>query len=283
MAILLASFYLLPAAFLVLLFWCLWQLIKCIGLPLWWLRLTFAFLAALLFAPVIVAAGTINVAWVPHALLFLDFDLSYYAHFGKYVFSSLAITFLVMGIGAWAGIREAMPARAPSRRVVLLSLFAIATTILAYVLAFPQRDIPEIITTAAIERLFGDRLDDVVALHDLSDPEAKRRGADELKAAFSSDAAIIHVALEDPGYQHTVYGNAFYFYQDDLQPTNTSCSGASPPEQVGLIRCSWKGGGADRRNVIRYRRFFVFEDERLELIVEFDFDELRDALSANGS
>lgn len=279
MATFFASFYLLPAAFLVLLFACFWPLIKCIGLPLWALRTVFAVLATVLFAPMIASAGTIMVVWVPHGVLFLEFDPGYYAHFAEYAFPSLAITLLVMGIGAWVGIHEAVPVRKPSRRAVVLPFVAVAATILAYVWAFPNREIPDRITTAAVERAYGDMFDNVIALHDLVDPEAKRLRAEELKAAFTSDDAIIHVALEDPGYRHAVFGEALYFYRDNLRPTNKSCSGASPPEQERLIRCSWKGGGADRRNVLKYRRYFEFDGERLELIVEFDFDELSDVLS----
>lgn len=269
-----ASFYLYPAFFALLALLAIWRIIRSFDLSTGALRACFAVLATVAFAPMLVPAGTIMTAWVPHGLLLVHFDLGYYLHFAKYAFPSFAITAFVFSVAAVVWIRKK-----PERIKVGLTTFAFPAVVLAvtvgtYQYSFPDRDIPPKINTAAVERAYGAKLDDVISLHSIPDPEEQRRRVEELKADFASDPSVIHISLEDPGHRGSVYGRIFYFYQDDRRPTNKSCSGANPPEQEGLIRCSWKGGGASRRNVIKYTRRFQYGDERLEIIIEFEFKEL---------
>ncbi|MEO1202522.1 MAG: hypothetical protein AAFX10_07435 [Pseudomonadota bacterium] len=134
------------------------------------------------------------------------------------------------------------------------------------------------VTTESVELRYGESLDEVVALHTAPTEQDRRRRVDALESRFSEDPAVIHVSVEDPGEPGSVYGRVFHFYQDGRSPAGKSCSGAVPPEQEGLIRCSWDIEGYDDDNVIKYTRRSEFEGELLEVIVEFDYDELRRAL-----
>ena len=47
---------------------------------------------------------------------------------------------------------------------------------------------------------------------------------------------------------------------------------------VGLTRCTWSYGTFRHKDVLEYVRYFEFEGETLELVIEFDYDELLEAI-----
>jgi hypothetical protein len=273
-----ASFYFVPAFFALLALLAVWRIIRSFELSIAALRASLVVLCTLAFAPMLVPAGTIMTAWVPHGLLLIHVDFAYYLHTAKYAFPSFGITATIFSVFAFLSIREKPTALRINWATFAFPAFVVAISFGAYKLAFPDRDIPEKINTAAIEQAYGAKLDEVISLHNMSDPIVQQQVGEELKMHFDDDPSVIYVSLEDPGYPHTVSGQLFYFYQDDLNPPSKSCSGAAPPEQKGLIRCSWKGGGANRRNVVKYTRRFTYGDERLFVVIEFDFKELMRSL-----
>ena len=274
MLALFASFYFVPAFFALLVLLVVWRIVRSFELSISALRIILVVLGTLAFAPMLVPAGTIMTAWVPHGLLLVNFDFGYYLHTAKYALPSFGITATIFGVVGFLSIRKKPSSLKIDSVTFALPVLVAAITFGAYKLAFPDRDIPEKISTATVEQAYGQKLDEVISLHSMSDPIVQQQAIDELKVYFENEPAVIHVSLEDPGYPHSVSGQLFYFYQDDLSPPSKSCSGAAPPEQKGLIRCSWKGGGASRRNVLKYTRRFEFEGERLSIIIEFDFKAL---------
>jgi len=87
-----ALFYLVPAAASTLVFWSIWRLLRLLELALLVRRVVFVLLGTLLLTPVLVPAGTIMTAWVPHSLLLLVPDVEYYLLFAEFVFPSFVIT-----------------------------------------------------------------------------------------------------------------------------------------------------------------------------------------------
>lgn len=231
----------------------------------------FVIVGTMFFAPMIVPAGTINTVLVPHALLLVAPDPAYYFWIPQYILTSFAITAIIFIVIAKLIIRKRPQAKGVDWRTFSYPLLALTSTFVVFKAIVPDRDIPLSITTAAVERAYGSSIDAVIALHRIEDATQQGTAVADLKSRFSEDAAIIHVSLEDPGHAGGVYGQVFYFYQDDLSPPSKTCSGTVPPEQKGLQRCSWKGGGTSRRNVIRYMRGFSLDDEELVVVFEFDF------------
>lgn len=275
---LLDPFYLYPALFALLGLSAIWRVIRSFDVSAGTLRVSLVVLATLLLAPMVVPAGAISTVAVPNALLLIHFDLSYYIQLAKYTLPSFGATALLSTIAAFVWIRK-RPARLEvSWATFAFPAFVVAVVFGAYQYAYPDTSIPPEINTAAVEQAFGAKLDDVIALHDIADPEEQRQKVQDLKAEFSSDPAVIYVSLENPGHERGDSGPAFHFNQGDRRPRHKTCVGVVGPEQKGLRRCYWTGNRAGRRNVIRYRRQFDYGGEHRYLVVEFDLRALLRAL-----
>src|SRR5437762_1105024 len=97
-----AGFYFVPAAVGALGFWALWRLARLIELGLVTRRVLFGALGALVFAPMLVPAGTIFVVWVPHFLLLAEPNVGYYIRLARYVVPSFVATAAVFWfVGRW--------------------------------------------------------------------------------------------------------------------------------------------------------------------------------------
>ena len=68
---LLLSFYLVPAAVVLVAFWAVWRLVRLLDLSVSARRTLFVVIGTMGLAPMLVPAGTIIAAWVPHGLLLL--------------------------------------------------------------------------------------------------------------------------------------------------------------------------------------------------------------------
>ncbi|MEM1260784.1 MAG: hypothetical protein AAGH76_00160 [Pseudomonadota bacterium] len=141
------------------------------------------------------------------------------------------------------------------------------------------RRIAAAVTTAAVEEKYGALLDEAIALHSITDSAARARSVASLESRFATDPTILYVSLQDPSQDGPRYGSLLNYHQNGIRPTGKSCHGAPPPDQKGLVRCSWDGYPSLDDNVIRYERPFEFGGERLVIEIEFSYPELRTALS----
>ena len=106
MTLLFALFYIVPAGVALLIFWTVWRLIRLADLSLAARRVLFVAIGTLGLAPMLVPAGTIMAAWVPHGLLLTMPDIGYYFRFARFVFQSFAMTAAIFGLIAWWRIKD---------------------------------------------------------------------------------------------------------------------------------------------------------------------------------
>lgn len=263
-------FYIVPAALSCLVFWALWKVARTRIVSLVGRRALFVFLSVSLLAPVMVPAATIYVAWVPHSVILLTPDLSYYVQFAKYVL----VSFLLTGLVAYVLARWRLPTKALPQSP---SLGLFVTPVVIFLLIFaaiqyvaPDREIPEGITKSLLEERYGADLDDVIALLKIENEAEQLLEVDRIKEQFRNSPEVLYVSLQDPGSSGAVYGGLFYYSRRDSAPSK-ACSGVHKDDQRGLMRCTWKYGTFDTLDVLRYQREFEFGEEILSLIVEYDY------------
>ena len=134
-----------------------------------------------------------------------------------------------------------------------------------------QRISPSL-TTASVEGRYGRTFDDIIQLHSVVDESTRDARSLDLERRLEGERAIWLVQLQDPGKNGSVYGSVFSYRKPGLPSSSgVSCSGSAPPEQEGMIRCTWKGEGFGHDNVIKYTRMFTHGSEQLSLIVHFDY------------
>lgn len=271
MTSLFASFYLLPALVGLLAFWAIWRLIRLVEPPLSIRRTLFVLVGTLAFAPMVVPAGTIMAALVPHGMLLGVPDLGYYLRFSGFVFPSFAITAALFGLLSWWLVR---PDVNPPKRN--WANFGMPVTVLILIIGlysyrFPDRDIAPALTTQAIEDAYGRSLDDVIALLSIDDVERRRVEVTRLKSVFESDSAVLQVMLRD--------ADTTFHYQKGTSPSGWSCSGGDALDQHGLMRCTWEYGTLDRRDVLSYVRRFPHKAEALGVVIQFDYGDVLDSIT----
>jgi hypothetical protein len=266
-----ASFYLVPAFVGLLAFWAIWRLIRLVEPPLAARRTLFVLVGTLGFAPMVVPAGTIMAALVPHGMLLGMPDLGYYLRFSGFVFPSFAITAALFGLLSWWLVRP--DANPPKRNWANFGMpVAILIVIIGlYSYRFPDRDVAPALTTQAIENAYGRSLDDVIALLSIDDVERQRAEVTRLKSVFESDPAVLQVILRDAA--------TTFHYQKGTAPSGWSCSGNEVLDQRGLMRCTWEYATSDRRDVLSYARRFPHNAEGLSVVIQFEYDDILDAIT----
>lgn len=136
------------------------------------------------------------------------------------------------------------------------------------------------LTTASVEGRYGRTFDDIIQLHSVVDDSTRDARSLDLERRLESERAIWLVQLQDPDENGSVYGSVFSYRQPGLPSSSgSSCSGSAPPEQEGMIRCTWKGEGFGNDNVIKYTRKFTHGSEQLSLVVHFDYAALLAAVA----
>jgi hypothetical protein len=263
------SFYFVPAAIVLIALWAVWRLVRLVDLSVGTRRVLFVALGTIGLAPMLVPAGTIMAAWVPHGLLLLMPDLSYYFRFLRVVVTSFAVTAVVLGLAAWWLVRRDVRPVKASWTTLVVPFLVIGGVALLYRHSFPNRDIPAHVTTQAIESAYGKELDAVAALSGLEDPEQRRSAVAKLRREFESDPAVLRVSY--PGSTGVVRGDIFHYRRGE-SPPSISCSGVPPAEQRGLIRCTWSYGRFERADVLKYSRSARREGSA-DVVIEFDYDE----------
>jgi hypothetical protein len=266
-----ASFYLVPALVGLLAFWAIWRLIELVGASLATRRTLFVLVGTLGFAPMVVPAGTIMAALVPHGLLLGMPELGYYFRFSGFVFPSFAITAALFGLLSWWLVR---PDVSPPKRNWATFGMPVAVLIVIiglYSYRFPDRDIAPALTTQGIENAYGQKLDDVIGLLSIDDVERRRAEVTRLESVFESDTAVIQVMLRDT--------DTTFHYQKGIAPSGWSCSGGDALDQLGLMRCTWEYGTSDRRDVLSYVRRFPHNAEALAVVIQFEYDDILDAIT----
>ncbi len=122
---------------------------------------------------------------MPNALLLIYLDVSYYFRLAKYTLPSFGATALLSTIAAFVLIRK-RPERLGIRWMTFAFPAGVAAVVFgAYQYALPDTGVPSEINTAAVEQAYGAKLDEAIALHDISDPEGRRQKMEHLKAEFS--------------------------------------------------------------------------------------------------
>ena len=129
-----------------------------------------------------------------------------------------------------------------------------------------------------LDKIYGQHLDDVIALLSVADPVRQASEVNRLKGEFRTHRAVVSVSLEDPGTEGSVHGQLFHYLRIE-GPPRKSCSGISTGDQLGLTRCTWSYGAFNDLDVLRYNLRFDYGDETLGLVVEFDYDEVLEAVS----
>ena len=226
----------------------------------------------------LVPAGTIMVVWVPHGLLLLEPDVSYYVQLAEYVLPSFVASLILAAIASWKFVGS-------NERPIEFTWVSIAAPTLviaicasAYKIAIPERGIPSNLNHDSLENLYGSHFDETIQTLQLTeehlDDEVSR-----LNEVFSKHPEILSVSLEEPNTRGTVFGSTFY-YAKDTNPPGSSCSrtGPIPENQRNLIRCTLDYGMLDKIDTLRYIRNFEYEDELLELEVQFDFEKVREVI-----
>ena len=269
---LLLSFYLVPAAVVLVAFWAVWRLVRLLDLSVSARRTLFVVIGTMGLAPMLVPAGTIMAAWVPHGLLLLTPDIGYYVRFSRVVVPSFALTAAALGLVAWWRIRgDVRPVRVNWATFVgPIAVFGVIAGLYRY--SIPDRDLPAPVTIQAVESAYGDELDAVAALSEIDDSEQRRSAVAELQSAFESDPAVLRVSY--PGTTGVIRGEIFYYLKGE-SPSGASCSGAQP----GLMRCTWSYDTSERLDVLRYSRSIAQGEEAADIAIDFYYDEALDVFA----
>ncbi len=272
-----ASFYLIPAAASILIFWSVWRLLRLLELTLIARRIAFILLGTLLLAPVLVPAGTIMVAWVPHAVLIPMLDIGYYTRLAQFVIPSFAITATLFGAVSWWRIKgEIKPLAFDWTTLAVPIVVAVLVTGLINYFV-PDRDISPKLTSPILEKFYGDSLDDIADLLNVSEPDIQASEVARLKNELRIQREILRVSLEGPSTSDAGSDSIFYYLRDESPPSK-SCSGVSKGDQIGLWRCTWSFSSFNELDVLEYTRRFDHGDETLRLVVEFEYDKLLDVI-----
>lgn len=273
---LLQPFYLVPAAVVVLVWWAVWQPLRLFNLSVIVRRAVFVALGTLGLAPVI-APATVTAVMVPHGSIFLLLDLNYYVRFSQIVIPSFTVTATVLGLVAWWRIRgEAKRERIRWVAIGLPVLVIVASAGL-FRYTFPDRSIPEYVNAPAIESVYGELLDAVVALPVVEDIDERRLAGEALQGEFESDPAVLAVTY--PISAGPARGEDFEYLRRE-RPPSYGCSSRPRPDQIGLMRCTWTYGALNRLDVLRYSRSPIgVESEGDDVAIEFFFDEVVTSLA----
>ena len=98
--------YLIPALVVAFVLWVIWNSL-CIHISKQvYRRIVFVVLVTLGLSPVIVPAGTIMAAWVPHAVVMISPQLGYYFKFASSVFISFLVTATIASVIAIRWVHE---------------------------------------------------------------------------------------------------------------------------------------------------------------------------------
>ena len=134
--LLFASIYLIPAFIIALVFWALWRLVQSTDLSLVKRRTLFIIIGTLGFAPMIVPAGIIFVAWAPHGLLLLTPNIDYYVRFSSYVIPSFIITGIVFSVISYWAVKAVQENLALNRKTFILPITIFILCISLIILLF---------------------------------------------------------------------------------------------------------------------------------------------------
>jgi hypothetical protein len=261
-----ASFYFVPAAIGSLGFWAVWRLTRLIELELTTRRLFFAFLGALVFAPMLVPVAAIYGAWVPHFLLLPSPDVGYYIRFARPVAMSLVVTAVVFWVVARLFVSPTtLKFRWTTIAPPILALVLVAGS---YLYEFPSSDIDRRVDPIALEVAYGERLDQVIALLNIDDDAQRQSEIARLHTAFGADPSVLRVRVQD-SRSHFPYRGVFEHLNVDSPPSE-SCS-STGPYQLILMRCTWSYRGSSRRQVLKYKRSFSRADASLEVVLDLDY------------
>ena len=143
--------------------------------------------------------------------------------------------------------------------------------------------IAKTVSTAAVERVFGDFMDSIEALLDIEVGQERNAAIDSLKAFARQNPVILQATITGHGGSNAPSRGAFVYFINNEPPKGTGCSGSPPKGQQGLMRCSWNKrayGDVTKRldSVIRYQRPFSWQGEDLLIETAFDYPMLIEAL-----
>lgn len=264
--------YFLPAGVVLLAFWAIWQVVRMLELPVWIRRTVFVLLGTLGFSPMIVPAGIILIAWVPHGLLVTTLDIGYYVQFARFVFPSFVFTALVFTLIAIRTIREDAVAPKFKWHSLLIPIFAGFLVFSVYRLFVPDRDVSQGLSGEAIESEYGEELDAVASLLGMESSSLRKGEAERLRAFFDGEDSVVKVYLQTPSAMEQS-GESIFEYARGPSPRSESCSGS-----YLLMRCTWSFDTYQSMETLRYRRTFEFSGEKLVLEIEFEYDKIRDQI-----
>jgi len=291
-----------PTALGLVAFWSIWRLVRLLNLSLAVRRTLFVSLGTIILAPMLIPVATIMTGWVPHGLLMLMSTelIGYYAQVPQYVFPSFAITAVMFGL-VTMGWQHTDTTKPQSKLItftvpVLVILLMVAT----FRFFLPGNDIPEHLNHETVEAIYGQSLDEVVALLDMDDSEVRESAVTRLKGLFDSDSGVLRVHLQVNTSavpdSNPVYDDVF-FYQEPGFKSSSGFSRANVTDaQRYLRRLSWSYRqsslffrqcatkwfsfvrGCGRRDVLEYSRRFTHQQETLSVQITFDYESMLSAI-----
>ena len=277
--LLFASFYFAPALLILLIIWAAWRLLRLFEMSASVRRFVFIGLVTFGLSPMLVPAGTIMTALVPHGVLLAMPELGYYIQFARYVFPSFLVTGVIAGLISlkFVTLNEAIEFK---WKLLIAPTVVLAICVTSYLVVIPERNMPSYLNHDVIEEQYGVYLNNVIELL-RSEEKHRTRETDRLRAVFAAKSEIFSVSLEEPDTKGTVYGKTFHYIRDKSPPSSAcSRSGPIPEGQKNLMRCTLDYGTFSKVEVLRYTREFQFKDENLLLLVQFEYEKLIDLLES---
>jgi hypothetical protein len=163
-------------------------------------------------------------------------------------------------------------ARGPAAAGWAVAIFALALIAAIYRYTFPSRNIPRSVDPAALEAVYGERLDQVIGLLNKDDEGQRQLEIANLHSAFQSDPSVLRVTLPGPGVD---YGGIFNYWSVGSSP-NESCSSSAPNASI-LMRCTWSSKGMSRQT-LKYKRLVTYGGASHELVLDLDYKNLLEVM-----